>query len=196
MKHIILSIAILIFAVSDSAASCFAVQDSTKSLLVNQLQAQYDFVLGYTEGSYWWQNQQHYKVLARSGEQWYAIEISGRKNKRGKVKTGLRKCNFSTDLATQLMDSLDARNFWNLNPRLLNQTSWPLNDSIAESLHISDGVNNKFKVLSRDSYKVIESYEPDSYLSKFPAMTSRKTFIDCRRLFREAWLRGKPQTFH
>ena len=162
-------------------------QDSSRTQLLKNLNGKYDFILGYTEESYWWSNKQVYQVLAYKSDTWEAFRIVSTKNKKGKTKSETLKYGFDSDSAKQLIANLTKLGFWTFDRDSLNQKTVPLNDSIDRMLHIDDGVNYRFEVLTNGNYRIIESYEPETYYKKFPVMTIRKVFIDCRQLFLHAW---------
>jgi hypothetical protein len=162
-------------------------KDSTTSFLVKVLNNQYDFLLGYKIESFWWSNTQVYKVLAYKNSHWQAIQIVSTKNKKDRVKTEISKWNFSSDSAFKLINGLSALHFWTLDHDLLNQEGVPISDSTVRKLQIADGVNYKFEILTKEGYRIIQSYEPETYLKEFPKMTIRKIFIDGRELFLNTW---------
>ena len=162
-------------------------QDSSRSLLLLNLGGNYEFILGYIEESHWWNNRQDYKVLAYKSEKWEAIQIVSTKKKKGKIKLETKKYSFESDSAKKLIANLTKHGFWTFDRDLLNQKTVSLNDSIARTFHIDDGVNYKFEIFTKDAYRIIESYEPERYFNKFPQMTIRKEFIDCMQLFIQTW---------
>jgi hypothetical protein len=162
-------------------------QDSSRSLLLVSQGGKYEFILGYIEESYWWSNKKDYKVLAYKSDKWEAIQIVSKKKKKGKIKSEILKYSFESDSAKQLITKLTKLGFWTFDRELLNLKTVSVNDSIARTFHIDDGVNYKFEILTKDAYRIIESYEPESYFNKFPQMTIRKEFIDCMQLFIQTW---------
>jgi hypothetical protein len=84
-------------------------------------------------------------------------------------------------------NGLSALHFWTLDHDLLNQEGVPISDSTVRKLQIADGVNYKFEILTKEGYRIIQSYEPETYLKAFPKMTIRKIFIDGRELFLNTW---------
>jgi hypothetical protein len=162
-------------------------QDSSRMLPLENLNEKYDFILGYSEESYWWSNSQVYKILVCKNDTWEAFQIVIKKNKGGKTKSETLKYCFDPDSAKQLIANLTKLDFWTFDRDSLNQKTIQMNDSTDRTLHIDDGVNYRFEVMSYKSHRIIESYEPEIYYKSFPEMNIRKAFIECKQLFLQAW---------
>ena len=166
-------------------------KDSLNSILLQKFKDSYDFALAYTESSYWWRNVREHKIFAHKNSIWTSYLIREEKNKKGKIKTRISKQRLSADSAMKLIDQLTSRNFWTLDNDSLNQTGVPINDSMVSRMQVFDGANQRFEVITKQGFRIIESYEPEAYFEKFPQMIVRKSFIDCRRIFVSAWTNNR-----
>jgi hypothetical protein len=181
-------------------------QDSTENPLINSFLKQYEFVIAYTEQSYWWSDRKHYKILTYSNKKWTSWTYSANssqstKNKRSKKNNidSVRNNQFlkiKTEIQDQdasgLISDLHIGDFWTLNSDSLNLTSReeidPTNGTtITRKGSISDGINYHFDILTKTDLRAIESYEPDYFIKKFPDMEDRKKFIISRDIFLKWW---------
>ena len=181
-------------------------QDSTENPLIDSFAKHYDFVIAYTEQSYWWSDWKNYKILAYSSNNWtswtysdYIIQWT-KKRRRSKmivdtVRTGQffkGKKEFQNPFVLQFLTDLDSDGFWTLNNDSLNQTRIietriENGDTLYRKASISDGINYRFDVLGKNKLQVIESYEPDYFLKLFPDMIDRKKFVNSRDTFLRWW---------
>lgn len=181
-------------------------QDSSQNPLIDSFANKYDFIIAYTEQSYWWANRKNYKILTCSDNIWswwtYSDNlIQGTLNKKTKkvivdtIKTGhyfKGKTILTSSSALELLLNLGSNNFWSLNNDSLNQSRlYPIRilngDTTFRTASISDGINYRFEILSKARLRVIESYEPDYFLELFPDMIERTKFIKSRDTFLSWW---------
>jgi hypothetical protein len=184
----------------------YARQDSTENPLIDSFAKHYDFIFSYTKQSYWWSDRKNYKILARTNNKWtswtysdYVIQWTKKKRNKKMVVDTIRNGQFfkgkrelqSTEVL-ELLSDLKDNNFWTLNNDSLNQTriieTWVDNgDTIKRKASISDGINYRFDILSKDNLRVIKSYEPDYFLKMFPDMFDRQKFTKSRDIFLKWW---------
>jgi hypothetical protein len=180
-------------------------QDSTENPLIDSFARQYDFIIAYTEQSYWWSDRKNYKILAYSDNKWTSWTYSNHiiqwtKKKRRKKILVDRVSNgqffkVKTDLENttvlNLFTVLGGYDFWTLNNDSLNETiikTWVENgDTIVTKASISDGVNYRFDFLTKRSSRVVKSYEPDYFLKLSAEMQERRKFVKSRDLFLKWW---------
>jgi hypothetical protein len=181
-------------------------QDSTKNPLIDSFAKQYDFIIAYTEQSYWWSDRKSYKILTCSDNKWtswtysdYFIQWTKKKRKKKMLIDTIRNKQFlkgKTELEStsvlQLLSALDSYGFWTLNNDSLNQTRIietriENGDTINRKASISDGINCRFDILSKTKLRVIESYEPDYFLKLFSDMVDRRKFLKSRDTFLLWW---------
>ena len=181
-------------------------QDSATNPLIDSFAKQYNFIMAYTEQSYWWSDRKNYKILAYSNNRWtywtYSESIlQGTKKKN--IKTiqidKVRAKHFFKGEKTlenlsvsQLLNDLTKNAFWALNNDSLNQTGVfervaQNGDTITRFASIDDGINYRFDLLKDNNLRSIESYEPEYFLTQFPNMSSRKIFIRNRDIFLNWW---------
>lgn len=181
-------------------------QDSTENPLIDTFAKQYEFIIAYTEQSYWWSDRKNYKILAYSNNKWtswtysdYFIPWTKKKDKKKIIVDTVRNGQFFKDKADlestsvlQLLSALNCNDFWTLNNDSLNQsriieTRIENGDTINRKASISDGINYRFDILSKTKLRVIESYEPDYFFKLFPDMVDRSKFLKNRDTFLSWW---------
>jgi hypothetical protein len=146
-----------------------------------------DFIIAYSEESYWWSNTENFKLLAQAGSIW-TIWTYNRKwksssdvynNKGIKKKKYYKKIAEIDSLSVKyLFDSLTAINFWTLNLDSLNEK---------RGRSISDQINCKFQIENSAGRKILESYAPEYYISQFPDMRQRIIFLQGKDIFKRWW---------
>jgi len=181
-------------------------QDSSQNPLIDSFAKKFDFIIAYTEQSYWWSNRKNYKILACSDSKWsswtysdYFIQGTKKKGKKkiivDTVKVGhyfKGKAEIQNLVAAELFSALDTNDFWTLNNDSLNQSRlYPMKiingDTTFRIASISDGINYRFDILNKTRLRVIESYEPDYFLELFTDMVERRKFIKSRDTFLSWW---------
>ena len=181
-------------------------QDSTQNPLIDSFSKKYDFIIAYTEQSYWWANRKNYKILAFSNNKWSSWTYSNY-FVQGTKKNGIEKITVDTikighyflentvlkySSVSELLTNLESNNFWTLNNDSLNQSRlFPIKikngDTTFRIASISDGINYRFDIISKSRLRVIESYEPDYFLELFTDMFERRKFILNRDIFLSWW---------
>ncbi|WP_206684043.1 hypothetical protein [Pontibacter beigongshangensis] len=158
-----------------------------ESTIQMTFEGQYDFLVAYTEESYWWSDRQFYQILALKDGKWSLITLVSKRKKNGDFrKPTIRVSSFEKDKAQLLLNQLDQLSFWTLNSDSLNITRRENPDSTVTTYTISDAVNYKFEVMTKEGYKVIEAYAPEHFLEKLPEIKSRQKFIIGRDIFKTA----------
>lgn len=154
------------------------------SLLYETLRGQYDFVIAYTEGSYWSGNRIYYRMFALRRGQWSFLTLFASRRKNGNLTFPIIKEQWIPEAPVLfLLNQLSEINFWALRNDSLNIQTRQVNETTTEIFNLSDGVNERFEVMTRTGYHVIQAYEPAYYLENLPEITCRKTFILGRNLF-------------
>jgi hypothetical protein len=153
------------------------------------LPAKADFILAYSEESYWWSNTETFKLLVRKGNTWTIWTYYKKWKSSGDVhdNNGKKKPKFFKKRGVvdslsvkELFDSLDLVNFWTLNIDSLNET---------RDNDISDVVNYKFQLENPIGRQILESYAPEYYVEKYPDMRQRVLFLQGKEIFRRWWKR-------
>jgi hypothetical protein len=181
-------------------------QDSTENPLIDSFTKQYDFVIAYTEQSYWWSDRKSYKILAFSDDNWtywtysdYFIQWTKKKRQKKVIIDTVRNGQFfkgkgklENTSVLQLLSALSRNDFWTLNNDSLNQTRIietriENGDTINRKASISDGINYRFDIITKDRLRVIESYEPGYFLKLFPDMADRRKFMNSKDSFLKWW---------
>jgi hypothetical protein len=161
------------------------VVEQNKSTIQNLFTGQYDLLIAYSEDCYWWSNKQDYQLLAVKEGKWCKLNVSSRKKKNGDFTkptiTHTRIDNRSGELLLKQFNEIE---FWALDRDSLNITTKQVNDSVSTNYSLSDGVNYKFEILTKESYKIIEAYEPEYFLTRLPEFKQRQTFIIARNLYK------------
>lgn len=180
-------------------------QDSTENPLIDSFSKTYDFIIAYTEQSYWWSDKKSYKILSCANNKWslwtYSDYFAHLTKKKRSKKTAIdtvrkgqffeSKTKFQDSAIGQLLTNFSNNGFWTLSNDSLNQTYITTRiengDTITTRHDISDGINYRFDILTKDKLRVIQSYEPDYFVKLFPAMIDRKQFIKSRDFFLSWW---------
>jgi hypothetical protein len=158
-----------------------------KSIIQQTFKGKYDFLIAYTEESYWLSDRQFYQILALKDGQWSSITFASTRKKNGDFRIPTIRINsFDNDKAQLLLNQMDQLDFWTLNSDSLNITQRENPDSTATTYTLSDGANYKFEIMTTEGYKVIEAYEPEYFLEKLPEIKIRQKFINGRNIFKTA----------
>ncbi|MFC7000124.1 hypothetical protein [Rufibacter roseus] len=161
-------------------------QEKKASLVYHAFNGQYDFVLAFTEDSYWGRDRQQYQILALKDGQWYFINLKSKKRKNGdysKPKINIKK--IARDEPDKLVRQLGEIGFWGLSSSTINTTRIKLNDSTETYYHTSDGISYKFEIFNRNDYRIIEAENPDRLLERMPEIKQRQTFVRGRDTFKK-----------
>ncbi|MCP2045265.1 hypothetical protein [Pontibacter sp. HSC-36F09] len=155
-----------------------------ESTIQKNLEGKYDFLIAYTEESYWWSDRQFYQILALKDGQWDLITLASKKKKNGDFrKPKIRVSSFDNNKAQLLLNQLDHLSFWTLSSDSLNITQREDPDSTLTTYTLYDAANYKFEIMTKEGYKIIEAYAPDHFLEKLPEIKSRQKFIAGRDIF-------------
>jgi hypothetical protein len=148
--------------------------DSTFSLVTQEMREEFDTILAYTEESYWWSDHPVYKLFARKDKKWMAIQIEGRWKKNGELKVSSRNFETDTQAAELFLNGLELSGFWSI------KTS----DTVSAS-HLSDGIYYRFELITKDSTRIVEIYEPEAaQTEKNPSILQ---FLAGREQFFKLW---------
>ena len=148
-----------------------------------------DFILAYSEESYWWSNIEDFKLLVRTEKtwtiwtyykKWKSSSDVYRNNGKKKHKYFKKLAELDSSAVYELFDSLDLAKFWTLTSESLNDT---------RGSDISDYVNYEFQIETKTGKQILESYAPEYYIEKFPDMQQRITFLYGTEIFKRWWKR-------
>jgi hypothetical protein len=133
--------------------------------------------------SHWWSNKVNYQIIAYQNSIWNC-KCDCKKGENGKfTKLSIRTKNIDQNKVKVLISDLTRLSFWKLeNVRLSIQTR-KKPDSTISRFSITDGVNYRFEIFSKDKFRIIESYEPVYYLQKLPEIKDREVFLKAKELF-------------
>lgn len=153
-------------------------EDKSESLIYYLFNGKKTFLIAYANECYWWSDKKYYQVLAWENNKWEKIIISSKRNKKGewskpKVSTKI----IDSESANQLIVELSKLSFWNLQNDKLNITKQVDGEGMTNKYSISDGINYRVEILQGNNFRIIESYEPEYFLSKMPELKERETFI-------------------
>lgn len=165
-----------------------AAQKDTMTFM-QDLPVKADFMLVYSRESYWWSNQESYKLLVRSDNNWTAWTYF-REWDNGAARYGddirklpeyfTKRASLNSASVRELFDSLSTVNFWTL-----------ISDSLSETngYSISDAVDYIFRLEYPNQAQILESYAPEYYFEKFPGMRHRFLFVQGKNIFERWWKR-------
>lgn len=161
--------------------------EEKQSIIYSQYFGEYDFLIASTSECYWWADKVNYQILAFSNDKWERISFFARKKKNGKLsKPVISHRPFESKIAETLIYDLTNNSFWNLNNDSLNLSTRKNPDSSITKYSLSDGVNYKFEVLTKNEFRIIESYEPEYFLEKMPEIKDREKFIKAKEIIESA----------
>jgi len=148
-----------------------------------------DYILAYSEESYWWSNTEDFNLLVRTGNTWMTWTYYRKWKSSSDVyaKNGKRQKYFKKQAVVdsssvkELFDSLALIKFWTLSADTLNEP---------KGRDISDDVNYKFQIENLTGRQILESYAPEYYIDKFPEMQQRAIFVQGKEIFRRGWKRN------
>ncbi|GAA4313786.1 hypothetical protein [Nibribacter koreensis] len=159
--------------------------ERNNSVIYKAFHDQYDFLISYSEESYWWSNRCEYRILATKDDAWYCLRYTSKqKNDKSFSKPFITKQKIRKKKGDLLLDELSRLGFWTLNQDSLNYTTKHNGGGRTTTYTVSDGVNYKFEILTREEFKTISAYEPDYFIQELPEYKQRQMFIYSRNAFK------------
>jgi hypothetical protein len=153
--------------------------------LFTMLHNQYDFLIAYSEESYWWSNKRYYRILATKDGQWHCLRHSSKQKKdKSFSKAIITRRRIRKESGEMLLGKLSRLGLWTLNQDSLNYTTKDNGGGRSMTYTVSDGVNYKFEILTKEGFKLISAYEPDYFLTELPEYKQRQKFIEARNAFK------------
>ncbi|QHL87485.1 hypothetical protein GU926_08555 [Nibribacter ruber] len=160
-------------------------EERSNSVIYKAFHDQYDFLISYSEESYWWSNKLDYKILATKDETWYCLRYTSKQKKdKSFSKPFITKQKIRKKKGDLLLDELSRLGFWTLNQDSLNYATKDNDGGRSMTYTVSDGVNYKFEILTKEGFKLISAYEPDYFLIELPEYKQRQKFIEARNVFK------------
>ena len=171
--------------------------DLTKkqSLIFNQFQNQYDFLIAFNESSYWWKHKNkikkrntiNYQILGLAKNSWEKLILSTRIKKNDKLnKPKIIKYAYPAEKAEKLISELSNLSFWTLHNDSLNVRRKWISDSTFVAFGVSDGPGYSFEIMTKYGFKVIRSYYPEFFHEKIPRLRQVDLFIKAKNKFEAA----------
>ncbi|MDB4919267.1 hypothetical protein [Mucilaginibacter sp.] len=187
LKRLFFTFVIFTFALSVKAQLPVIKSNASekdKSLIYKNLRNQYDFIIAYTAESYWWSNKANYNILALKNGLWLKGHLYSQKRKNDTWRKPIVILKeVDPDSASYIIKHLDSAGFYQLNRDSLNISERRINERTVQRISISDGVNCRFEILSKNDFLIIESYAPEFFIEKMPEIKSRGFFIKYRDWF-------------
>ncbi len=152
-----------------------------------------DFVLVYSQESFWSSNTENFKLLAREGNEWttwtyyrkWKSSSDVYDNKEKKRKKYFNKwAVVDSSSVEELFDSLALTSLWKLSIDSLNED---------RGYVVSDAMNYRFQLEDGIHRQILETYAPEYYLKKFPDMQQRILFLQAKEIFCRWWKRNVPE---
>ena len=148
----------------------------------------YDFVISCCSQSYWWSDRESYEILAYGNGHWQKISLYSKRNHNGKwSKPSIKIDSFDNSRAKRLIEIFNKNDFWHLSNDSLSIHQKRINDTLFKAFDISDAVNYKFEVMTKNSFSIIQCYDPEYFMENIPEIKSRAIFIKCRDEFLSAF---------
>lgn len=148
-----------------------------QSYLYKKFYPEYEFILGYTQNSFWFKRQE-YSVLTYNGSDWelkkWSYELKEEKLKKSKVKSRI----LEKEKVNKLLNYFESRGFYSLNQDSLNWSKKDLGNGIMRHQSIMDGVSENFEVISSSGHRIYSAHEPVQR-QEFVFNEHRNIFLDC-----------------
>ncbi|HVS93299.1 MAG TPA: hypothetical protein VHE59_14775 [Mucilaginibacter sp.] len=163
-------------------------EQKQSSDIYNNFHDNYDFVISCNSQSYWWSDKKIYEVLAYGNGHWERISLYSKRHHNGKwSKPYIKIDSFDNERAEKLIELFNKNDFWHLSNDSLNIHQKRINDTLFKTYDISDDVNYKFEIMTKNDFLIIQCYAPEYFLEKIPEIKSREVFIKCRDEFLSAY---------
>ncbi len=164
-------------------------QEKINSLVLVKLSNEFDQIISYTNLPY--RKKQWIFILGYKKGKWeffkWTVKYTYKTGPNGnviKVKKTIKKKKIGIDNSS--IDSLFAfwsqNEFWKLNNDSLNYNEKRTNDTSVELMMVYHGHYDKFEIIGKSNYRLIQSYAADVYQKKYPNL-QRQEFILCRDEF-------------
>jgi hypothetical protein len=172
----------------------YTLNDSVSNPFLSILAKDYEFAFAYSESSYWAKEENNYKIIALKHNKWIAFTCphfaSSEINKEHLIQ--ITNKNLNSQAVRNLLNSLSSNDFWILNKdslesKVINTFINSSGDTMIRTKDIDDGINYRFEVFTNNKQRVIESYEPDSYVKENTALLDKRKFIKSRDTFLQWW---------
>ena len=165
-----------------------------KNVIEKEFPDEYDFLLVFTESSFWFKNQKYFAiVLVDSTLSAYSWKVKSRKAdsyRENNKKSRKELLNIDSSELEYLLDYFSELDFWSLENEPLNRNSKPINDSTYIHVSVSDGSSFRFISSNRTDIRTTYSTNPDTLNKKIPT-ADRDNFIACRNKFVEIVIERK-----
>lgn len=145
------------------------------SLIKAKTSISHDTLLVYIEESYWWSDRLVYKVLAKKGNDWTAIQLQCRRKKKGDFRSDQTIFEFPADSASLLMQRLQSMDPWSID---INE--------LRPKVEVQDGISYKFELITKEGFKSVDFYDPGTSTVK-DQTRGIKNFLNARELFLQMW---------
>ena len=180
---VLLSLASMVKAQVPVIISNTTEKDKTESGIYQAFNGKYDFVIAYTNPSFWRSNILQYKILALKNNSWSYISYDFYKKGKSWSKPRIKERPFNFHKAETLIELLEQNHFWLLSRDSLNIQERRNSDGSVSKFNMYDDTNHKFEIITTSNYVIIEAYAPEYFLEVLPEIKSRELFIKCRNIF-------------
>lgn len=150
----------------------------------------YDLAISHHHEGGWSTQEFYYSILALKDGKWYKIIYTRDKDfGKGQPEAKLEKVMINKHIADSILFVMTTNSFWKLDNNELNKESdgkyydTDAHRYLDRSVYISDGISDIFEIISKDTYRVTYSYEPEAYLKTLPGLKQRGLFINAKRAF-------------
>ncbi|WP_339754582.1 hypothetical protein [Algoriphagus aquimarinus] len=148
-----------------------------QSYLFKKFYPEYEFILGYTQKSFWFKRQE-YSVLTFNGTDWelkkWSYELKEEKPKKSKMKSRI----LVKEKVINLLNYFESKGFYSLNQDLLNWSKKDLGNGTMLHQSIMDGVFETFEFISSSGHRIYSAHEPVQK-QEFVYIEQREIFLDC-----------------
>lgn len=156
--------------------------DISQSQLYQKFGADYEFIFGYTQNSFW-NKRQNYAVLTFDGTVWKLVKWSYQLNtKERPTKQKLRFYKLDSNEVTNFLDFINSLGFFTFNQDSLNLNKKDIGNGTTQVHQISDGVTDILEVISSSGHRISSAHEAEQ-LQEFAPTKQRQNFIECRNQF-------------
>jgi len=160
-----------------------SLSEKYESIIYKNFVGECEFMIAYTEESYWWGNRKFYNLLALKKGTWFKGYLSSQLLKSGKwTYPKVKFKEVDPDSAALIVKYLDQNGFYALSRASLSIDTKEI-DGKTHHFRRSDCVNYKFEILSANKLLIIESYDPEYLAEKIPEIKAKAAFIKYRDWF-------------
>ena len=184
-----------IFSQIPNFSSNTSKDDSLHAVILAPEFKQYDFLISYDAVSYWTRLNQQVELLAKKENRWFFIRIQKTYQQDANyqiddehpLSVSIKKRRISTWKARKILNIFEENRIFTLDTDSLNIETRKREKSSTDTsksehsgrLIITDCTFYTLSFKTKNTFRVVNSYCPYTYLKEIPEITVRQNFINC-----------------